>query len=80
MSLKQTIYLAFDVEFFNIEEIDKAEQSAIEINGELYCWKTIGSSNWLEKGLSISDVLGIVILPRSLPEQIDMLDDEETDE
>lgn len=80
MSLKQTIYLAFDVEVFNTEEIDKAEQTAIEKNGELYCWKTIGVSNWLEKGLSFSDVLGIVILPRDLPEQIDILDDEETDE
>jgi len=77
MSFKQTIYLSFDVEFFNTEEITEAEQKALETNGELYCWKTSGESNWLERGLSLSDVLGLVILPRKFPEQIDMPDDED---
>ncbi len=76
MSLKQTIYLAFDVEIFNTEEVAQAEQRAFEANGELYCWKTTGKSNWLEKDISLSDVLGILVLPKQLPEQIDMPDDE----
>lgn len=78
--MKQTIYLSFDVEFFNTEEIAKAERKAIETNGELYSWKTSGIFNWLEKGLSISDVLGIVILPQKLPEQIDLLSDKDEDD
>jgi hypothetical protein len=80
MSIKQTLYLAFETEVFNTEEISQAEKLVTETNGEIYCWKTSGNSNWLEKGLSLSDVLGIVILPRNLPDYIDMLDDEESDE
>lgn len=76
--MRQTIYLSFDVEFFNIEQIAEAEQKAIETNGDLYSWKTSGISNWLEKGLSLSDVLGLLIIPREFPEQIDLLDDEIT--
>lgn len=75
MSLRQTIYLQFDVEIFNTEEISQAEQLAVKTDGELYCWKTTGKDNWLEKGLSITDVLGVIILPKGLPAQIDMPDD-----
>lgn len=77
MSLKQTICLEFDVEVFTTEEIAQAEQKALETNGDLYCWKATGISNWLEKGLSISDVLAIVVLPKEFPEQIEMPDDED---
>ena len=80
MSIKQSIYLNFDVVIFNTDEVEDARQLAKELNGVLYCWKTSGISNWLEKGLSMSDVLGIVVLPTGLPEQIDMLDDEVTDD
>lgn len=80
MSLKQTLHLAFETEVFNTEELSQAEKLAAETNGEIYCWKTSGVSNWLEKGLSISDVLGLVILPRNLPDYIDMLDDEMLDD
>ncbi|MDQ3820144.1 MAG: hypothetical protein M3362_21035 [Acidobacteriota bacterium] len=78
MSIKQSLHLKFDVVIFNTDEINEARHLASESNGVLYCWKTSGNSNWLDKGLSLSDVLGIVILPRGLPQQIDMLDDEET--
>lgn len=77
MSINQTLYLKFDLQVFNIEEIDEARRSAIDSNGVLYCWKTSGDSNWLEKGLSVTDVLGIVVLPQRLENQIDMLDDDE---
>lgn len=80
MSIKQTLYLAFETEVFNTEELSHAEKIAAETNGEIYCWKTSGDSNWLEKGLSLSDVLGIITLPSNLPDYIDMLDDEASDE
>lgn len=77
MSVKQSLYLNFDLEVFNTDELDKAQQAATKSSGVLYCWKTVENSNWLEKGLSISDVLGIVVLPQGLPEQIDMPDDDD---
>ncbi len=80
MSIKQSLYLNFDLEVFNTDEVDEAQQAARELSSVLYCWKTSGNSNWLEKGLSISDVLGVVVLPQGLPEQIDMPDDEDTDQ
>jgi hypothetical protein len=40
-----------------------------------FTWKTSGLENWLEKGLSIVDSLGYLILPSNLPEFIDMPDD-----
>jgi len=80
MSIKQSLYLNFDLEVYNTDEVSKAQQAAREAGGVLYCWKTSGNSNWLEKGLSVSDVLGIVVLPQNLPEQIDMPDDEVTDQ
>jgi hypothetical protein len=79
MSIVQSVYLKFDVVLFDTEEVVEARRLASESGGVLYCWKTSGISNWLEKGLSMSDVLAIVVLPNGLPEQIDMLDDEETD-
>lgn len=80
MSIKQSLYLKFDVVVFNTDEVSEARHLASESNGVLYCWKTSDNSNWLEKGLSASDVLGIVVMPRGLPQQIDMPDDEETDD
>lgn len=77
MSIKQSLYLNFDLEVFNTDELNEARNAARESDGALYCWKTTGNSNWLEKGLSVTDVLGIVVLPRGLPTQIDMLDDDE---
>jgi len=80
MSIKQTLYLAFETDVFNIEELSQAEKLAAETNGKIYCWKTSGNSNWLEEGISISDVLGVVVLPQKLSEYIDMIDDEEISE
>ncbi len=79
MSIRQTLYLAFETEVFDTAEVREAEEFAVSTNGELFCWKTSGLSNWLEKGLSRSDVLGIVVLPRHLPDYIEMPDDVETD-
>ena len=61
--------------FYQLEAARQAEQRAKETSQTIYCWKALGHSNWLERGLSISDVLGLVILPRGLPDQIEMPDD-----
>ena len=65
---------------FQLEEVDQAEALAKRSNAEVYTWKTSGSENWLIRGLSIADVLGLVILPRGLPDYIDMPDDAEDNE
>ena len=80
MSLKQTLFLKFNLELFNTEELAEAQHLAMESNGVLYCWKTTCTSNWLEKGLSRADVLGIVVLPQGLPDYIGMPHDEDVAE
>lgn len=77
MSMRTTITLQLDLELFQIEEVEQAEQRAEEVGGVLYCWKTSGSENWLERGLSVVDVLGIIVLPQGLPDTINMPDDVE---
>ena len=45
------------------------------IDGVIYSWKAIGYSNWLEKRSSVADVLGLAVLPKGLPDWIDLPDD-----
>jgi len=66
-----------DFEFFELEELKKAEQFAESMDGSIYSWKTTGKSNWLEKRLSVTDVLGLAVLPKNLPDWIDLPDDGE---
>lgn len=80
MSMKITLPLHLELEMFQLEEVERAEQKAEESNSLLYSWKTSGSENWLERGLSVTDVLGIIILPRGLPDVLDMPDDINEDE
>jgi hypothetical protein len=61
--------------FYQLEDARQAEQRAKETSQTIYCWKALGRSNWLESGFSISDVLGLVVLPKGLPDQIEMPDD-----
>lgn len=68
---------SFEFEFFQLEEFRSAESYAQKIGGEIYSWKTVGQSNWLEKRLSIADVLGLAVLPAGLPDWIDLPDDED---
>lgn len=65
----------FEFEFFELEELKDAEQYAEKVDGSIYSWKTIGYSNWLEKRLSIADVLGLAVLPNGLPDWIGLPDD-----
>ncbi len=66
---------ALEFEFFELEDVKKAEYFAESIDGAVYSWKTIGYSNWLEKRLSSADVLGLAMLPKGLPDLIDLPDD-----
>lgn len=61
---------------YDLEEAVQAQGAAREASGEIYCWKTSGKYNWLERGLSVADVLGLVVLSAGLPEYMDMPDDD----
>lgn len=76
MSMKVTLQLLLEVELFSLEEAAAAEQLAAQADSRLYVYKTSGQENWLEVGLSITDVCGIVVLPKGLPDVIDMPDDD----
>lgn len=75
--MKVSLEENLEFEFFQIEELKSAEQYSKEINGSIYSWKTTGKSNWLEKNLSVVDVLGLAVLPKNLPDWIDLPDDGE---
>jgi hypothetical protein len=64
-----------EFEFFQLEDIVKAEQFAEINDGAVYSWKTTGYSNWLEKILSVSDVIGLAVLPNGMPDWIELPDD-----
>ena len=75
--MKVSLEENLEYEFFQTEELKSAEQYAKEINGSIYSWKTTGKSNWLEKNLSVVDVLGLAVLPKNLPDWINLPDDGE---
>lgn len=77
--MKVSLEENLEYEFFQTEELKSAEQYAEEINGSIYSWKTTGKSNWLEKNLSVVDVLGLAVLPKNLPDWIDLSDDGESE-
>jgi hypothetical protein len=78
--MKVNLGNGFEFETFELEQAREAEQLAAKKNGYVYSWKTIGSSNWLEKGLSITDVLAIMVLPKDAPDWIDLPDDAKEDD
>ena len=75
MALRINLGIRLDLEVFQIEEIHEVERLAESSNRNFYCWKTSGQSNWLEQGFSICDVLGLTLLPKGLPDYIEMADD-----
>jgi hypothetical protein len=77
--MRFTLLEGIETDLCDLTEVAQAKQIAKHIGREVYCWKTIGRSNWLERGLSISDVLGLVVLPEDLPELIELPDDPLTD-
>jgi hypothetical protein len=64
-----------EFDFFAIEDAQQAETLADKTNGVVYSWKTESRYNWLQKGFSVVDVLGLTILPKGLPDWIDLPDD-----
>jgi hypothetical protein len=73
--MRQILRLELDVEFFQLEQIEQAEALARKEKGIIYTWRTIGRANWLEHGPRCVDALGLVVLPASFPDTIDMCDD-----
>lgn len=73
--MKVSLSLNLKLELYPLEQARFAEMLAAVQGEEVYCWKTVGRSNWLERRFSIADILGYVILPAGLPETIPMPDD-----
>jgi len=74
--MKVNLGNGFEFECFEIEEAQDVERLAEETVGSVYSWKTEGRYNWLQKGFTVVDVLGLTILPKGLPDLIDLPDDE----
>lgn len=64
-----------EFEFFEIESARDAEVLAGQTDGVVYSWKTAGRYNWFQKGFTVVDVLGLSVLPKGLPDLIDLPDD-----
>ena len=64
-----------EFELFQIEEAKGVERLAKETECEIYSWKTEGRANWFEKGFSVVDVLGLVVLAKDLPDVINLPND-----
>jgi len=75
VSLVVQLTLFVEKKLFMLEEARKAHELAECTENVVYSWKTSGHSNWLEKGGSLVDVLGFVVLPHGLPPIIEMADD-----
>lgn len=70
-----TFYVGIDSPIFDTSDHGLAQAHAAANGGDVYTWKTIESSNWLERGLARSDALALVVLPQGLPDTLDMPDD-----
>lgn len=62
-------------ELYQLEEWRDARLNARVSGRAVYTWKTSGRANWLERGYSNVDALGLVLVPSGLPPTIDMPDD-----
>ncbi len=75
MSLELTFDLRMPLRLYQLAEIAEAQATLRKTKGQGYTWKASGQNNWLEKGFSLSDALGLVVLPKGLPELIELPDD-----
>lgn len=71
------IKLGYEFECFNIEEAQHVENLANATGSVVYSWKTEGRYNWFQRGFTVVDVLGLTVLPKGLPDWIDLPNDEE---
>jgi hypothetical protein len=76
MPLSLTFSLNLRLTLYELEDLPRVARMFGNSEVSIYCWKTTGVSNWLERGASVSDVLGFVILPNGLPDLIELPDDE----
>ncbi|MEW6240019.1 MAG: hypothetical protein AB1564_04350 [Chloroflexota bacterium] len=76
--MKVNLGEGLEFECFDVEEAKQVERIAEETNGVVYTWKTEGQFNWFQKGFTVVDTLGLAVLPKGLPDWIDLPDDEET--
>lgn len=53
----ESLIFDFGMKWYYLEQWREVLSKANSSNQEVYSWKSIGIENWLEKGLSISDVL-----------------------
>jgi hypothetical protein len=60
---------------YQLEEYNEVVRIANKQSSTVYSWKTLGKDNWLEQGISLIDTLGLIVLPKGLPDVIDMADD-----
>lgn len=59
------------------QDVAEALREVERTGGVVYTYHTSGCSNWLKRGFSRVDRLAFVVLPKGLPDYIDMEDDEE---
>ncbi len=76
MPLPLNFSLKLRLPLHELQDLPKVARTSLKFERAIYFWKTTGVSNWLEKGASVSDVLGFVILPNGLPDLIELPDDE----
>ena len=74
--MRTRLEVLLDVPLYQLEHVPEAYAEAQTTGGVVYSWKTTGRWNWLERGTSIVDVLVLTVLPRGLPDTIEMPDDE----
>lgn len=74
--------IGFDwgMKWYDLQDWQEAVSDGRKVGKKVYCWKSIGVENWLEKRYSISDVLCLVLLPKGLPRYIELPDDEDEDD
>ncbi len=75
MNIRLTVRAEIDAELFDTNEYDRVQAIVKHSNGVVYTWKTTGHFNWLERGYKLADRLGFLVLPKQLPETIDLDDD-----
>ncbi len=78
--MRGTLEILIEAELYQLENWREAQETAALTHGEVYSWKTCGHENWLERGCSVVDVVALVVLPRGLPDFMDMPDDHPDEE
>lgn len=73
--MRVSLEAVITTELFQLEEWRVARTEARRTRTSVYTWKTTGRANWLERGFSCVDSLGLVLMPRGLPDLVPLPDD-----